>query len=178
MTSFPDSPAATTEALMASVVAAATSASATPAHREAALQYLATMITLGGVAAPGAPGTSVVPASTTAPVSSSTLPASAPAPAPAAAPAPTNIPVGEWTAGVLYGEVPRTHLATNVPDNGEGWYGVIKGRTVGITQSQAEALQAVVGVSNNAMKSHKTLAGALFHFNHALDIGLVERRSY
>jgi viroplasmin and RNaseH domain-containing protein len=64
------------------------------------------------------------------------------------------------------------------PDNGELWYAVLKGKSVGLTQNNAVALHAVVGVSNNQMKSFKSLKKALFAFNHALDIGLIEIRPF
>ncbi|KAJ7430148.1 hypothetical protein B0H11DRAFT_2247750 [Mycena galericulata] len=175
MTNLPPPAASATEPL-GSVALAALSAGAPVEQREAAraaLQYLASLYNL----TPAAPAPSSVATPAPAPVPASPAPpvlTSAPP-----TPAPT-VPVNAlttWTAGYLYNQVPTAHLAS-VFDNGEGWYAVIKGRTVGITQDHPLALNAVVGVSNNAMKSYKTLSAALFKFNHALDIGLVEVLSH
>ncbi|KAJ7471336.1 hypothetical protein B0H11DRAFT_1913956 [Mycena galericulata] len=168
MTNLPTPAASATEPL-GSVALAALSAGAPTEHREAAraaLQYLATLYNL----TPVAPASNTVAPPASAPVSAT------PAPATSAAPSitePTDLPATIWTAGTLYNEVPTAHLA-KVRDNGEGWYAVIRGRAVGVTQDNALALSAVLGVSNNSMKSHKTLSAALFYFDHALDIGLVE----
>ncbi|KAJ7442578.1 hypothetical protein B0H11DRAFT_2251482 [Mycena galericulata] len=159
--------AAATESLVGSVAAVAVSPNSTPEQRGAALQYLATLVNTQGSYQYGA---------------SSVLSRSARNPA-ALPPGPTAAPIlaepGPWVVGVLYSEVPSTPLpADSVVDNGQGWYGVIKGRKVGITQNHALALEAVVGVSNNAMRSYKTLDAAVTTFNHALVIGLVELRNY
>ncbi|KAJ7511754.1 hypothetical protein B0H11DRAFT_2214628 [Mycena galericulata] len=165
--------AAATESLVGSVAAVAVSPNSTPEQRGAALQYLATLVNTQG-SVPPAHSTSTAPPvySAAPPVTPAALP-----------PGPTAAPIlaepGPWVVGVLYSEVPSTPLpADGVVDNGQGWYGVIKGRKVGITQNHALALEAVVGVSNNAMRSYKTLDAAVTTFNHALVIGLVELRNY
>ncbi|KAJ7441678.1 hypothetical protein B0H11DRAFT_1749663, partial [Mycena galericulata] len=53
------------------------------------------------------------------------------------------------------------------------WYAVTKGRYVGVHLNHPMALNAVVGVSGNAMKSYKTQALALTAFNEMLDFGMV-----
>ncbi|KAJ6459357.1 hypothetical protein C8R47DRAFT_1226632 [Mycena vitilis] len=188
--------ASASESLVGSVAAAAISPSSTLAQREgkplshhrfppsidiflsvAALKYLAAMITIGSPVAP--------PASDPAPPASSQAeaPATAPgAPGPPSPPPPPAVApplerIGPFYAGVLYKTVPAYHITDiGIHDNGEGWYGVFKGKLVGITQDHAEALQAVVGVSNNGWKGFKTLAAALFAFNHALDLDIIEVR--
>ncbi|KAJ7165386.1 hypothetical protein C8R46DRAFT_1220516 [Mycena filopes] len=179
--------ATVTEPLFASVAAAAMSTSATEAQRAAAMQYLASLINIG---APGA-------ADTPAPA-----PAAAPAPATPAAAAPppfTVTPAGlppsfaaatagtigtagtvaPFAAGILYDAVPGFHLHDfGILDNGRPWYTVIRGKKVGITQDHNLAAGAVLGVSNNGWRGHKTLPAALFEFNHALDLGLVEVRPF
>ncbi|KAJ7178675.1 hypothetical protein C8R43DRAFT_1118045 [Mycena crocata] len=175
MTNLPAQTAAATEALLASVAAAAAAPSATQAQRDAALQYLASLVSIGGPVAPSSAGVPAVTQSSPAPIPV----AAAPAPTPtASAPAPADASNPRWVAGTLYNEVPLEHIASVVADNGDGWYGVIIGRSVGLTQSNAAAGKAVVGITSNSMKSHKTLAGALFTFNHALDLGLVEVRQH
>ncbi|KAJ7439804.1 hypothetical protein B0H11DRAFT_1934169 [Mycena galericulata] len=176
MTNLPTPAASATEPL-GSVALAALSAGAPAEHREAAraaLQYLATLYNLTPVA-PGTPS----PSSPAPPTVAAPAPVPVPAtPAPATSadpstPEPTSLPATTWMAGELYNEVPTGHL-TSVRDNGNGWYVVIRGRAIGVTQDNALALSAVLGVSNNAMRSHKTLSAAIFSFDHALDIGLVE----
>ncbi|KAJ7601477.1 hypothetical protein DFH06DRAFT_1154038 [Mycena polygramma] len=180
-------PAAAPESLAGSVAAAALSASATPAQREAALQYFAAL-------AIGSPAAAPARLSSAHPVLSEVAPAKpavdkfspvatpgAPGPPPPPPPAPTtaNLPVGPFYAGVLYPYVPTSHLTDiGVRDNGDPWYAVLKGSSVGLTQNNAAALQAVVGVSRNAMKAYKSLAMALFSFNHALDLDLIEIRPF
>ncbi|KAJ7887142.1 hypothetical protein B0H13DRAFT_2342506 [Mycena leptocephala] len=174
MTKFTET-AAATESLIGSVAAAAVSASATPEQREAALQYLAAMVKVGH------PLNAAPAPVTVAPAPVAAAPAGPPPPPlPAPVPAPTTvIPNTPWVAGTLYTSVPTSHLYEfGVYDNGESWYAVLKGKTVGITQNHVLALQSVVGVSQNVLKRYKTCAAALFAFNHALDIGLVEVRPF
>ncbi|KAJ7673340.1 hypothetical protein DFH06DRAFT_1124060 [Mycena polygramma] len=173
--------AAAAESLVGSVAAAALSPSSTKAQREAALQYLATLITLGspvpgaGAAAPATPPADL-PAS--APVAAPAPGAPGPPP-PSANTAPPLIPNGPFYAGVLYDVVPTSHVTDiGVPDDGEDWYVVLKGKSVGVTQDHPGAMHAVVGVSHNSMKSYKPLSTAIFTFNHALDIGIVEIRPH
>jgi hypothetical protein len=73
-------------------------------------------------------------------------------PTPPAAPLPA-VPqsTGPWEAGVIYSVVPPHALAAIADDNEELWYGILKGKFVGVTQNHSLALSAVVGVSNNSM---------------------------
>jgi hypothetical protein len=103
----------------------------------------------------------------------------APSAAPPAAPLPA-VPqsTGPWEAGVIYSVVPPHALAAIAEDNEELWYGILKGKFVGVMQNHPLALTAVVGVSNNSMRRYKTQALALDAFNVALAAGLVEIRPY
>ncbi|KAJ7115516.1 hypothetical protein C8R43DRAFT_1138141 [Mycena crocata] len=92
-------------------------------------------------------------------------------------PAPPHA-TGPWTVGVVYSVVPPSHILPVSHDNGELWYGILKGKYVGVTQNHPLALQAVVGISHNSMKAYKSQALAVSAFNDALDDGLVEVRSY
>ncbi|KAJ7429656.1 hypothetical protein B0H11DRAFT_2265142 [Mycena galericulata] len=176
MSSQPDNTSATaTESLVSSVAAAAVSPAATPAQRQAALQYLATLVNAGGPVQPSAPTGSTAP-----PVYSVAAPAGPAGQPPSASVAdPTLEQPAPYVAGILYAEIPTSYLPSDgVVDNGQGWYAVFKGRKVGITQNNAVALEAVVGVSNNAMRSFKTFAAAHTAFNDALASGLAEIRTY
>ncbi|KAJ7143229.1 hypothetical protein C8R46DRAFT_1233004 [Mycena filopes] len=116
----------------------------------------------------------------------------APAPAPASAQAvatsvfnftapPTPIvPGAPWVAGPLYPYISDLHMVSDpaLADNGTLWYVVVRGTAVGVIQDHAQALLAVTGISNNQMKGYKTLAQALFTFNHALDLSLVQVRPF
>ncbi|KAJ7484068.1 hypothetical protein B0H11DRAFT_2231800 [Mycena galericulata] len=177
MSSQPDNTSATaTEslAIVSSVAAAAVSPAATPAQRQAALQYLATLVNAGGPVQPSPTG------STAPPVYSVAAPAGPAGQPPSTSVAdPTLEQPAPYVAGILYAEIPTSYLPSNgVVDNGQGWYAVFKGRKVGITQNNAVALEAVVGVSNNAMRSFKTFAAAHTAFNDALASGLAEIRTY
>ncbi|KAJ7716056.1 hypothetical protein B0H16DRAFT_1476958 [Mycena metata] len=55
-------------------------------------------------------------------------------------------------------------------DDGRPWYTIVRGKSVGITQDYNLASNAILGVSNNGWRAHKTLQGALNEFNHALDL--------
>ncbi|KAJ7041283.1 hypothetical protein C8F04DRAFT_1253346 [Mycena alexandri] len=196
----PTTPAAT-QALVNSVAAAVVSPSATEAQRAAAMQYLASLVTIGAPHLAGQP--SGLPAPSDAPPSFAvaTAPGTAP-PSFAAATAASDAAVGTtgataqasaqfphavdtqgtvapFAAGVLFDIVPHLHLHDfTARDNGQPWYAVVRGKKVGITQDHDLAASAVLGVSNNGWKSHKTLAGALANFNHALDLGLVQVRPF
>jgi hypothetical protein len=206
MTNFREN-AAATESLLASVAAAAVSASSTPAERQglsfptlpavaslliiflAAFQYLATVanISMGNAALVGQclfnPFTFsliLYPAPAPAPAPTMTAPTAATVgAAPIAAAAPPAPPAIDTITVDLYSTVPTENLdVSTATDTGELWYAVLKGKRVGVTNNHALALSAVVGVSNNSMKSHKGLATAVFYFNHALALGLVEIRPF
>ncbi|KAJ7727673.1 hypothetical protein DFH07DRAFT_970102 [Mycena maculata] len=168
--------ATATASLIGSVAAVATSPSATADQRAAALQYLAALANFGVPAPEAAAAAGVAPPPATPVAAPAALPAAPPSGVPGAAPA-ANVqqPARTWYAGSLFNEVPDDHVAP-VPDTGDGWYVVTKGRAVGVTQSHAEAMQAVVGITHNSMKSYKTLHPGLNAFNSSLDAGLVEIR--
>ncbi|KAJ7431201.1 hypothetical protein B0H11DRAFT_2262224 [Mycena galericulata] len=98
------------------------------------------------------------------------------APVPAPAPAPALPPfvrtTGPWIAGQLYGIPPLAPL-TAVPDNGEKWFAITRGRYVGLTNNSAISLNAVTGVSGALSGRRTTQAEALAHFNSALQTGAV-----
>ncbi|KAJ7123801.1 hypothetical protein C8R43DRAFT_1135852 [Mycena crocata] len=81
---------------------------------------------------------------------------------------------GPWLAGGLYTVVPSGPLlpATTPGDDGV-WYCITRGHFVGITPNNALALNAVTGVTANAMKSYKTQALALAAFNGLQSYGMV-----
>ncbi|KAJ7036227.1 hypothetical protein C8F04DRAFT_1181507 [Mycena alexandri] len=91
----------------------------------------------------------------------------------AAAPPPVDAPVsiagsavqstGPWIAGSLYNVVPAGPL-TAVPDNGERWYSITKGRAL--------SSNAVLGVSGAVHNVYTRQADALAAFNMALGIHL------
>ncbi|KAJ7796344.1 hypothetical protein B0H14DRAFT_3494899 [Mycena olivaceomarginata] len=60
----------------------------------------------------------------------------------------------------------------------ELWYCILKGKFVGVTQNHPLAIDTVLGVSNNSMRSYKTQALALAAFNSALTLSIVEVRPY
>jgi hypothetical protein len=60
----------------------------------------------------------------------------------------------------------------------ELWYCILKGKFVGVTQNHPLAVDAVLGVSNNSMRSYKTQVLALAAFNNALAGTIVEVRPY
>ncbi|KAJ7625133.1 hypothetical protein DFH06DRAFT_1129072 [Mycena polygramma] len=113
----------------------------------------------------------------TSQVAATSYPVAAPWVAPATAqPARTGIQhTAPWVAGAIYGVVPSAHLAM-VPDNGEKWYAITKGRYVGVTNSTAVADNAVTRVSHALRSVYTTQAEAVQAFNDALDmnIGLIE----
>ncbi|KAJ7020551.1 hypothetical protein C8F04DRAFT_1274945 [Mycena alexandri] len=181
MSSSANNTAATaTQTLFASVAAAAVSPSASDAQRAAAMQYLASLIDIG------VPTICVWSLPLRRPQRrrpSALQPPRLPPPpsfaAATTAPASTAGTIAPWTAGILYGVVPDLHLHDfTVQDDGRPWYSIVRGRSVGITQDHSLASRAVLGVSNNGWRSHKTLAGALNEFNHALDLNLVEVRPF
>ncbi|KAJ7450269.1 hypothetical protein B0H11DRAFT_2246837 [Mycena galericulata] len=89
----------------------------------------------------------------------------------AATPAPTARPglqsTGPWIVGEVYNVVPAGPLAL-VPDKGEKWYAITKGRYVGVTNSAALADGAVSRVSHALRQLHDTQAEAAEAFNTAL----------
>ncbi|KAJ7604345.1 hypothetical protein DFH06DRAFT_1151214 [Mycena polygramma] len=109
-------------------------------------------------------------------------PAIAPAPAPAIAPAPAPTVAAPaapapapafarmaapWVAGYLYGVVPEDSLA-RVPDNGEKWFAITRGKYVGLTKNSAISLAAVTGVARALSHKFNNQTDALDHFNGAL----------
>ncbi|KAJ7025071.1 hypothetical protein C8F04DRAFT_1269683 [Mycena alexandri] len=156
--------AAATQTLFASVAAAAVCPSATDPQRAAAMHHHCACAVLGAPSFPAATTPAGPPPSFAAATAAAT-----------AATVGTAGTIAPWSAGILFGVVPDLHLHDfTVRDDGHPWYAVIRGRSVGITQDHNLASQAVLGVSNNGWKSHKTLQGALNEFNHALDLNLVE----
>ncbi|KAJ7825681.1 hypothetical protein B0H13DRAFT_1918550 [Mycena leptocephala] len=127
--------------------------------------------------------------------------APAPAPAPALAapvqtaapPVPTTAPVvqspapaapvgfrtrGPWVAGALYTVVPTAPLMPIAEDEHVGedaspWYAITRGLYVGVTLSNALAVNAVVGVRGSGMKGYATQALALAAFNELLAYNMV-----
>ncbi|KAJ7436457.1 hypothetical protein B0H11DRAFT_2256162 [Mycena galericulata] len=162
--------------LVSSIAAAAASPAATPEQRAAAVAYLATLVNPGVPVSPAAPTSLAAPSHAVPTPVAPAPPGATPAPV---SPSPLEDPASEvastWFAGELYKEVPTAPLLPG-HDHGGGWYGVIRGRAVGLTLNNALAVNAVLGVSNHSMKSFKTLTQALDVFNHALRIGLVEIR--
>ncbi|KAJ7922182.1 hypothetical protein B0H13DRAFT_2317791 [Mycena leptocephala] len=98
--------------------------------------------------------------------------AAAAAPAAPAAPVPFVQSTGPWIAGSLFNVVPAAPLAA-VPDNGEKWYAITKGKYVGLTPHNLLSSGAVMGVSSALQNSYTHQADALAAFNLALTGGLV-----
>jgi hypothetical protein len=76
---------------------------------------------------------------------------------------------GPWVAGAIYGVVPAGPLAI-VPDNGEKWYAITKGRYVGVTNNLAIADAAVTRVSHALRASYSSQVDAVAAFNQALSM--------
>ncbi|KAJ7079328.1 hypothetical protein C8R43DRAFT_951858 [Mycena crocata] len=97
--------------------------------------------------------------------------------APVVVPAPTYIRrSGPWVAGEIYGVVPTGPLIL-VPDNGEKWYAITKGRYVGCTPSVAIADSAVTCVSHALRTGYGSQQLAVAAFNDALAapfLGLIQ----
>ncbi|KAJ7615092.1 hypothetical protein DFH06DRAFT_1343946 [Mycena polygramma] len=72
-----------------------------------------------------------------------------------------------WVAGALYGVVPAGPLAL-VPDRGEKWYAITKGRYIGVTNSGAVADHAVTRISHALRVSYDSQSEAVAAFNDAL----------
>ncbi|KAJ7601287.1 hypothetical protein DFH06DRAFT_1353504 [Mycena polygramma] len=112
------------------------------------------------------------------PVAASWVPGFNP-PAPPAGMTPTGRAgiqrTGPWIAGELYGVVPAGPLAT-IPDIGEKWYAITKGRFVGVTNSTAVADGAVSRVSHALRSIFDTQQEAVDAFNLALaaNLGLIQ----
>ncbi|KAJ7479911.1 hypothetical protein FB451DRAFT_1395474 [Mycena latifolia] len=112
-----------------------------------------------------------------------TLPAAAlqaPAPMLPAPPAPSVVlqSTGPWVAGTLYSVVPPQDLVTIPGHDDELWYTILRGKYIGVVQDHTLALDAMVGISNNAMKSYKTQALAVAAFNAGLGGGLAQIHPY
>ncbi|KAJ7795427.1 hypothetical protein B0H14DRAFT_3495967 [Mycena olivaceomarginata] len=88
--------------------------------------------------------------------------------------------VGPWKAGSIFSVVPPQPLASiPVPAGDEElWYCILKGKFVGVTQNHPLAIDTVLGMLNNSMRSYKTQALALAAFNNALTLSIVEVRPY
>ncbi|KAJ7837458.1 hypothetical protein B0H13DRAFT_2368129 [Mycena leptocephala] len=56
---------------------------------------------------------------------------------------------------------------------GPTWYCITRGHYIGVTTSNALAINAVVGVSASTMKGHKTQAKAVHAFNELLSYNMV-----
>ncbi|KAJ7886966.1 hypothetical protein B0H13DRAFT_1889026 [Mycena leptocephala] len=105
--------------------------------------------------------------------------------APQATPAPAPTPIvgfrthGPWIAGALYVVVPTAPLRMVAEDEleegaqGPTWYCITRGHYIGVTTSNALAINAVVGVSASTMKGHKTQAKAVQAFNELLSYNMV-----
>ncbi|KAJ7654565.1 hypothetical protein DFH06DRAFT_1329829 [Mycena polygramma] len=72
-----------------------------------------------------------------------------------------------WVAGALYGVVPEGPLAL-VPDRGEKWYAITKGKYIGVTNSGAVADHAVTSVSHSLRVCYDSQSEAVRAFNDAL----------
>ncbi|KAJ7477058.1 hypothetical protein B0H11DRAFT_2235012 [Mycena galericulata] len=79
---------------------------------------------------------------------------------------------GPWIAGELYGVIPLHALAA-VPDNGEKWFAITRGKYVGLTTNSAISINAVSGVPGSICHKKNNQAEALVYFNEALAIGAV-----
>ncbi|KAJ7704199.1 hypothetical protein B0H16DRAFT_1482688 [Mycena metata] len=108
-------------------------------------------------------------------------PAQAPAPTVIVASAPPSPPGvfltrGPWVAGALYVVVPTAPLLgiaeEALDDDVPAWYAIIRGRYVGVTLSNALALNATTGVSAGSMRKYKTQALAVAAFNEMLQYRL------
>jgi hypothetical protein len=72
-----------------------------------------------------------------------------------------------WIASNLYGVVPLAPL-TAVPDHGEKWFAITRGKYVGLTTNFPISLNAVTGVPSSLSDKFTTQGEALQHFNEAL----------
>jgi hypothetical protein len=77
-----------------------------------------------------------------------------------------------WLSGYLYSVVPQSPLGP-IPDNGEKWFAVTRGKYVGLTKNSAISLNGVTGISTALSERFNTQAEALSHFNAALGINAV-----
>jgi hypothetical protein len=68
--------------------------------------------------------------------------------------------------------VPGAQL-TAIPDNGEKWFAITRGRYVGLTTNSAISLAAVTGVPGALSDRCSTQTDALQHFNGALALNAV-----
>ncbi|KAJ7473864.1 hypothetical protein B0H11DRAFT_1918679 [Mycena galericulata] len=104
--------------------------------------------------------------------------AAAAAPAAPAPAAPTPAAAGltrttaPWTAGLLYSVAPLAPLQA-VPDNGEKWFAITRGKYVGLTKNSAISLNAVTGVPGGLAEKFSAQSDALEYFNGALVSGAV-----
>ncbi|KAJ7846659.1 hypothetical protein B0H13DRAFT_2362900 [Mycena leptocephala] len=79
---------------------------------------------------------------------------------------------GPWIAGSLYDVVPAAPLRA-IPDNGEKWYAITRGKYVGLTKNSVVSLNAVTGISTSLSEKHGSQSEALDHFNSALGINAI-----
>jgi hypothetical protein len=77
-----------------------------------------------------------------------------------------------WIAGHLYNVVPLAPL-TAIPDHGEKWFAITRGKYVGLTNNSAISLNAVTGVASGLSDRCTTQGEALQHFNDALGANAV-----
>ncbi|KAJ7836826.1 hypothetical protein B0H13DRAFT_1912885 [Mycena leptocephala] len=85
---------------------------------------------------------------------------------------------GPWVAGALYTVVPTGPLLAIAEDEytdeeGPTWYAITRGLYVGVTLSNALAVNAVVRVSGSNMRSFATQALALAAFNKLLGYNMI-----
>ncbi|KAJ7612814.1 hypothetical protein DFH06DRAFT_1147085 [Mycena polygramma] len=158
---------------MGNAVAAISAAAEVVQHAQANLFGALAGIPTGLPTTPGFASASGL-AGSNASAASSTVAAAAPVAAPPAAPAPPSFlrSSAPWLAGYLYNVIPTDHLAS-VPDNGDKWFAITRGKYVGLTKNSAISLAAVTGVSTGLSDKFNTQADALDHFNAALDSGAI-----
>ncbi|KAJ7038542.1 hypothetical protein C8F04DRAFT_1179560 [Mycena alexandri] len=80
---------------------------------------------------------------------------------------------GPWIAGAVYGVVPGGPL-TMIPDNGERWYAIARGRYLSVTNSATIADGAVTRVSHGLRISYNSQQDAVNAFNQALALPEME----
>ncbi|KAJ6518050.1 hypothetical protein C8R47DRAFT_1062604 [Mycena vitilis] len=103
----------------------------------------------------------------------SSPPTPTPAPAPGTAGPAAFLRSSEpWLAGYLFNVVPAAPLSP-IPDNGNKWFAITRGKYVGLTKNSAISLNAVTGVSTGLSDKFTTQDDALEHFNAALQSGAI-----
>ncbi|KAJ7778123.1 hypothetical protein B0H16DRAFT_1711663 [Mycena metata] len=79
---------------------------------------------------------------------------------------------GPWLAGLFYGVVPLQPLPP-VPDNGEKWFTITRGKYVSLTKNPAISFNTVVGVSHALSDRCNSQADTLNLFNGALALNAI-----